>query len=143
MPFETKLKKKVLLLVSADIDQWSGSITYSIGDYCHHKDGSNTPVWFQSLEDNNLNNEPSVSGETGSTDTHWKFIGSSKYIYEEMPVTISTQSDDDIFPLSIENAYYLIENNRKENSIEETFSGGGISKSLCIKADYQIRTSGK
>lgn len=133
MPFETKLKKSQKLDISADVAAWDNSTTYQTGDYVLHNNN-----FFQSLEDDNTGNQPPIPD-----DTHWKLIGSNAYIYEGMPATIATNSQDDIFPLSIENAYYMIENKRKENSIEETFTGSGISKTLYIKGDYQFRSSDK
>ena len=66
------------------------------------------------------------------------------YIYEDMPVIIATGSNEDIFPLSIKNAYYLVESKRDDNTLEETLTGTvtEYSDTIFIRGDYQIRTSG-
>lgn len=139
-PFPSDISKDITLDVSADVDEWLSTTTYSTDDYVYVEVVS-YKRWFKSLIDDNLNNEPPSEG---ASDTNWEYIGTDDYIYEDMPVIIATGSDEDIFPLSIKNAYYLVESKRDDNTLEETLTGTGTgySDTIFIRGDYQIRTSG-
>ncbi len=142
-PFPSYISQDITLDVSADVDEWSSLTTYITGDYVYVAvmDGEVVSYkrWFKSLIDDNLDNEPPSEG---TSDTNWEYIGTDDYIYEDMPTIIATNSDENIFPLSIENAYYLVESKRKDNTLEETLTGTGLSDNIFIRGDYQIRTSG-